>query len=89
VREQIDVVKAAGALGEGPKKVLVLGSSTGYGLASRIAAAFGYGATTVGVFFERPSLKGKPASAGWYNSVAFEEEAAAAGIPAYSLNGNA
>lgn len=73
----------------GPRKVLVIGASTGYGLSTRIAAAFGHGAATLGIFFERPSVKGKPASAGWYNSVAFEKAAAEAGLYAKSINGDA
>ena len=73
----------------GPKKVLVIGSSTGYGLSSRIAAAFGSDDATFGVFYERPSMKGKPASAGWYNSVAFEKAAHEAGLYAKSINGDA
>lgn len=89
VREQIAHVRANGPIANGPKKVLVLGASTGYGLAARITAAFGSGASTLGVFFERPSMKGKPASAGWYNSTAFEEEATKAGLWARSLNGDA
>ena len=72
VRSEIEKACAARIEG-GPKKVLVIGASTGYGLSSRITAAFSHGADTLGVFFERPSLKGKPASAGWYNSVAFEK----------------
>jgi enoyl-[acyl-carrier protein] reductase/trans-2-enoyl-CoA reductase (NAD+) len=67
----------------------VLGSSTGYGLSSRIATAFSHDAATLGVFFERPSMKGKPASAGWYNSVAFEQAAHKAGLYAKSINGDA
>jgi len=89
VQEQIDYVKAQGPIENGPKNVLVIGASTGYGLASRIAAAFGSGAKTLGVFFERPSDKGKPASAGWYNSVAFEKAAKKAGLYAKSFNGDA
>jgi enoyl-[acyl-carrier protein] reductase/trans-2-enoyl-CoA reductase (NAD+) len=73
----------------GPKKVLVIGSSTGYGLSTRIAAAFSHDAATLGVFFERPSINGKPASAGWYNSVAFEKVAHEAGLYAKSINGDA
>lgn len=73
----------------GPKKVLVIGSSTGYGLSSRIAAAFGCDAATVGVFFERPGEEKKTATAGWYNTVAFEREAKAAGLYARSFNGDA
>jgi enoyl-[acyl-carrier protein] reductase/trans-2-enoyl-CoA reductase (NAD+) len=89
VREQIAHVQSNGPIKDAPKRVLVLGSSTGYGLAARITAAFGGGADTVGVFFERPAGNGKPASAGWYNSVAFEEEAKKAGLWAKSLNGDA
>ena len=89
VQEQIDYVKAQGPIADGPKKVLVIGSSTGYGLSARIAAAFGSNASTVGVFFERPSSNGRTASAGWYNSVAFEEKAKAAGLFAKSVNGDA
>ncbi|MCC5806381.1 MAG: trans-2-enoyl-CoA reductase family protein [Opitutales bacterium] len=89
VREQIDHVRAGGPVEKGPKRVLILGASTGYGLASRITAAFGSGAATLGVFYERPSTNGKPASAGWYNTAAFEKAAAAEGLWAKSLNGDA
>ncbi|MGJ8634913.1 MAG: enoyl-ACP reductase FabV [Luteolibacter sp.] len=89
VEEQIAVVKGRGALEGGPKKVLVIGSSTGYGLSSRIAAAFGSQAATVGVFFERPGTETKTATAGWYNTVAFEKQAKAAGLYARSFNGDA
>ncbi len=89
VADQIAVVKARGPVDGGPKKVLVIGASTGYGLASRIAAAFGSGAATIGVFFERPSEPGRTATAGWYNSAAFENEARAAGLYARSFNGDA
>jgi enoyl-[acyl-carrier protein] reductase/trans-2-enoyl-CoA reductase (NAD+) len=88
VRQEIDVAQASKREG-GPKKVLVLGSSTGYGLSSRITTAFSHDAATLGVFFERPSMKGKPASAGWYNSVAFEQAAHKAGLYAKSINGDA
>mgnify|MGYP000856844057 CR=1 FL=1 len=88
VREEIEVAKAA-KNPNGPKKVLVIGSSTGYGLSTRIAAAFGSDAATLGIFFERPSMKGKPASAGWYNSVSFEKAAHEAGLYAKSINGDA
>jgi len=88
VRREIEIAKTA-TQEDGPKKVLVIGASTGYGLSSRIAAAFGHDASTLGVFFERPSTKGKPASAGWYNSAAFESEAHAAGLYAKSINGDA
>ncbi|WP_309387537.1 enoyl-ACP reductase FabV [Cerasicoccus frondis] len=89
VQEQIDYVKSKGAIEGGPKKVLIIGASTGYGLSTRIAAAFGSGADTLGVFFERPSDKGRPASAGWYNSAAFEQAATSAGLYAKSINGDA
>jgi len=89
VADQIAVVKARGPVQDGPKKVLVIGSSTGYGLASRIATAFGSGAATIGVFFERAGEDGRTATAGWYNSAAFEAEAKAAGLYARSLNGDA
>ncbi len=88
VRSEIEKARASRMDG-GPKKVLVIGASTGYGLSSRITAAFGHGADTLGVFFERPSLKGKPASAGWYNSVAFEKAAHEDGRYAKSINGDA
>lgn len=89
VAHQIEVVRARGPMPGGPKRVLVIGASTGYGLASRIAAAFGSDAATIGVFFERPGAEGKPATAGWYNSAAFEAEAKAAGLYARSFNGDA
>ena len=89
VADQIAVVKARGANANGPKKVLVIGSSTGYGLASRIAAAFGSGAATIGVFFEKPAEADRCGTAGWYNSAAFETEAKAAGLYARSFNGDA
>jgi enoyl-[acyl-carrier protein] reductase/trans-2-enoyl-CoA reductase (NAD+) len=89
VAEQISVVKSRGPIANGPKKVLVIGSSTGYGLSSRIAAAFGAGAATIGVFFEKPGESDKCGTAGWYNSAAFEKEAQAAGLYARSFNGDA
>ncbi len=89
VLEQIAAVKAKGPIPQGPKKVLVLGASTGYGLASRITAAFGSGAATVGVFFEKEPTPESTATAGWYNSVAFEKAAHAEGLYAKSLNGDA
>ena len=88
VREQIAHARAR-LRGDGPKNVLVIGASTGYGLASRVAAAFGYGAKTLGIFFERPAEGKRTATPGWYNTAAFEEEARIAGIPAFSLNGDA
>ncbi|HEX6791489.1 MAG TPA: enoyl-ACP reductase FabV, partial [Candidatus Krumholzibacteria bacterium] len=89
VKNQIDYVRSKPAVSGGPKRVLVLGASTGYGLGSRINAAFGSGAATVGVFFERPPAENRPATAGWYNSVAFETQARAAGLFARSLNADA
>lgn len=89
VADQIAVVKARGVNANGPKKVLVIGSSTGYGLASRIAAAFGSNAATIGVFFEKPAEADRCGTAGWYNSAAFETEAKAAGLYARSFNGDA
>ena len=89
VKEQIERVKADGAIANGPKKVLVIGASTGYGLASRITAAFGSGAATLGVFLEKPPTEKKPGSAGWYNSAAFEKFAHAEGLYAKSINGDA
>jgi len=89
VAGQIAVVKSRGLIGNGPKKVLVIGSSTGYGLSSRIAAAFGSNAATIGVFFEKPGEPAKCGTADWYNTAAFEKEAAAAGLYARSFNGDA
>uniref|UniRef100_A0A7S1I7Y7 peptidylprolyl isomerase n=1 Tax=Eutreptiella gymnastica TaxID=73025 RepID=A0A7S1I7Y7_9EUGL len=89
VQKEIQYVKANPPAAAGPKKVLIIGASTGYGLSTRIATTFGYGASTIGCFFERPSERNKPASAGWYNSVAFEKAAHAAGLYATSINGDA
>ncbi len=89
VQEQIDYVRSKGLIKNGPKKTLVIGASTGYGLASRITAAFGSGAATLGVFYDRPSEEGRPATPGWYNSIAFERAARTAGLYARSLNGDA
>ncbi|MBE8724139.1 enoyl-ACP reductase FabV [Flavobacterium hungaricum] len=88
VKNQIDYVKSKGQIA-GAKKVLVIGASTGFGLASRITSAFGSGAATIGVFFEKPPVEGKTASPGWYNSAAFEVEANKAGLYAKSINGDA
>ena len=88
VINQINYVKSKGEI-EGPKKVLVIGASTGFGLASRITSAFGCGAATVGVYFEKPPAPGKTASPGWYNTAAFEEQAQKAGLYAKSINGDA
>ncbi len=89
VDEQIEYVKSKGPIKGGPKKVLVIGASTGYGLASRIVSAFGCGAATLGVFFERPAEGKRTATAGWYNSVAFQKAAKGAGLYAKSVNGDA
>ncbi|MEX3858848.1 enoyl-ACP reductase FabV [Paraburkholderia sp. BR10923] len=89
VKEQIEYVKARGPIANGPKKVLVIGASTGYGLAARISAAFGSGAATLGVFFERAGSETKAGTAGWYNTAAFEKFANAEGLYATSINGDA
>lgn len=89
VKRQIDYVKANGPIENGPKNVLVIGASTGYGLASRISAAFGSGAATLGLFFEKEGTEKKPGSAGWYNSAAFHRYAEAEGLYAKSINGDA
>ncbi len=89
IQEWIDHVKAKGPIQQGPKRVLVIGASTGYGLASRITASFGSGAATLGIFFERPSEEGRPATPGWYNTIAFTRAAKAAGYYAGNLNGDA
>lgn len=89
VADQVARVRASGLRRDGPRKVLVIGASTGYGLASRITAAFGFGAATLGVFLEKPGSARRTASAGWYNTAAFTQQAQAAGIPCLSLNGDA
>ncbi|SDT30407.1 enoyl-ACP reductase FabV [Pseudomonas fuscovaginae UPB0736] len=89
VKQQIDYVTQQGPVNDGPKNVLVLGASTGYGLAARITAAFGCGAKTLGVFFEREGDEGKLGTAGWYNSAAFHKFAEADGLYAKSINGDA
>jgi len=88
VKNQIDFIKAQPAI-EAPKRVLVIGSSTGYGLAARITAAFGSGASTLGIFFEKPGTESKPGTAGWYNSAAFHKYAEQDGLYAKSINGDA
>ncbi|MEH6550414.1 MAG: enoyl-ACP reductase FabV [Pseudomonadales bacterium] len=89
VRQQMEYVKSKGSIDNGPKRVLVIGSSTGYGLASRITAAFGAGASTLGLFFEKEGTEKKPGTAGWYNSAAFHKFAEAEGHYAKSINGDA
>ncbi|MEJ6744124.1 MAG: trans-2-enoyl-CoA reductase family protein [Porticoccaceae bacterium] len=88
VKSQVDFVKSQSAI-ESPKRVLVIGSSTGYGLAARITAAFGGGASTLGIFFEKPGTERKSGTAGWYNSAAFHKFAKQDGLYAKSLNGDA
>jgi len=89
VAHQIAYVKSHGPIVNGPRRVLVIGASTGYGLASRITAAFGTGAATLGVFFEKEGTERKPGTAGWYNSGAFHRHAEAEGLYAKSINGDA
>jgi enoyl-[acyl-carrier protein] reductase/trans-2-enoyl-CoA reductase (NAD+) len=89
VRNQIAYVKKqfSGKKPDGsPRVALVIGCSTGYGLASRIAAAFGYGAATVGVSFEKPASASKPGTPGWYNNLCFDSEAQSAGLYSKTLN---
>ena len=88
VKNQIDYIKKQRAI-DSPKRVLVIGSSTGYGLAARITAAFGGGASTLGIFFEKPGTERKPGTAGWYNSAAFHQFAEQEGLYAKSINGDA
>ena len=89
IKRQIDYVKSQRPIAEGPKRVLVIGASTGYGLSSRITAAFGCGADTLGIFFEKEGTQTKPGTAGWYNSAAFHHHAQVAGLYAKSINGDA
>jgi len=89
VQEWIDYVKAQPPVEQGPKKVLVIGSSTGYGLASRITAAFGAQASTIGVFYERPSSEDRLGTPGWYNTIGFSKAAQAAGLYTKNINGDA
>jgi enoyl-[acyl-carrier protein] reductase/trans-2-enoyl-CoA reductase (NAD+) len=88
VREQIAYVRSQPRI-EGPKRVLVVGSSNGYGLAARIVSAFSCGAATAGVFYERPGAENRTATVGWYNNIAFEQDAHASGLVAFSVNGDA
>ncbi|WP_343264673.1 enoyl-ACP reductase FabV, partial [Ligaoa zhengdingensis] len=88
VRRQIEVARSRPRI-EGPKKVLVIGASAGYGLASRIALAYGAGAATLGVIFDKPGSGSRTGSAGWYNTAAFEEFAARDGLYAKTINGDA
>lgn len=89
VQEQIDYVKAHSPAAEGPKNVLVIGSSTGYGLASCIVSGFGFKANTLGVMFEKEPTERRTASAGWYNTRAYEKAATEAGLYAKTFNADA
>lgn len=89
VAGQIEATRKLGVRDDGPKKVLVIGASSGYGLAARITAAFGFGADTLGVFFEKPGSETKAGTAGWYNSAAFDKFAKAEGLYSKSINGDA
>ncbi len=89
VQEQIAFTKAKGPVANAPKKVLVLGCSTGFGLSSRITAAFGGGADTLGVCFEKEPTESKTATAGYYNTSAFHDAAKAEGLYAHTINGDA
>jgi enoyl-[acyl-carrier protein] reductase/trans-2-enoyl-CoA reductase (NAD+) len=88
VLNQIEYIKSKPTI-NGPKKVLVIGASTGFGLASRITSAYGSNASTIGVFFEKPPKERRTASPGWYNSAAFETQANKDGLYAKSINGDA
>ena len=88
VKQQIDYVRSQ-PHAEGPKNVLVIGASMGYGLASRITAAYSFGASTIGVIFDKPASGARTATSGWYNTAAFEELAAQDGLYAKTINGDA
>ena len=89
IKDQVETIKKEEKLSHGPKNVLIIGSSTGYGLATRIVTAFGAGAATLGVMFERKAQGKRTATPGWYNTKAFEEEAHAEGLYAKTINGDA
>ena len=91
VAEQVSFIKQQVSKADdgAPKNVLVIGASTGYGLASRITAAYGYSASTIGVFFEKPPTEKKTGSAGYYNAAAFDKQAAIDGLYSKSINGDA
>ena len=88
VRRQIEYVKGHDKANTG-KRILVIGASTGYGLASRICAAYASGASTIGIIFDKPARGKRTATAGWYNTAAFEEFAKADGLYAKTINGDA
>jgi enoyl-[acyl-carrier protein] reductase/trans-2-enoyl-CoA reductase (NAD+) len=88
VKEQIAYVRDRTKI-EGPKKVLIIGASNGYGLAARIVSAFASNAATIGLSFEKPAAANRTGTAGWYNIEAFKHQAEAAGLPAWNVNGDA
>ncbi|WP_379139105.1 enoyl-ACP reductase FabV [Paenibacillus sp. sgz500958] len=88
VEKQIEYVQSQKKI-TGPANVLVIGSSTGYGLASRITAAFGAGANTIGVFFDKPAEGARTASAGWYNTAGFEAAVQNQGLKSFNIVGDA
>jgi enoyl-[acyl-carrier protein] reductase/trans-2-enoyl-CoA reductase (NAD+) len=88
VREQIEYVESRDPI-RGPKSALIIGASNGYGLAARIVSAFGSGAATMGISYEKPGSDRRPGTAGWYNNLAFEREARAGALGAWSINGDA
>ncbi len=89
VANQVNYVESEGVRSDGPRRVLIIGASGGYGLASRISTAFGFGSSTVGVFFERPASGNRTASPGWYKTAAFTEKAKAKGLYTANINGDA
>lgn len=89
VRRQIEYVQHQEQVSNGPKRVLIIGCSTGYGLATRIVSAFGAGAQTLGVCFEKEPTERRTGTAGWYNTAAFHQQAEDAGLYAKTLNGDA
>lgn len=88
VKTQINYVKAKDAV-ESPRRALVIGDSNGFGLAARIVSAFGSGADTIGVGYEREAMRGRTATAGWYTMLAFNQEAEQTGLGAWNVNGDA
>ncbi|MGB9429031.1 MAG: enoyl-ACP reductase FabV [Gammaproteobacteria bacterium] len=89
VLDQIRATRDLGLRADGPKRVLIIGASSGYGLAARITVAFGFGAATLGIFFEKPGKDTRAGTAGWYNSAAFGKFARQAGLQTWSINGDA
>jgi len=89
IEEEIEYTRQSGPIEGGPKNVLVVGASTGYGLSSRIVPTYAWGANTIGVFFERPSTESRAGTAGWYNSYYFKQLAQKDGYYAENVNGDA